>query len=227
MNEIPDILLFSHRLGEWHERQLASIAKRTPCSYTLIYDRNPKINAHQAAAACWKRATSRYVALCDDDCLFLTDNWITILIDLLKHHESFGAIAPMEVKRVHDMQNYLSDPLSIRLLPSPPRSLISVPWAATYCLVVDRERVPDIVIDENMPGKVAMVDVDVGLQIMHAGYEVGMTDAAVVLHSEATRRDSDQRRTVYEEQKLHMFKKWGDFFLANFRQRILRVIELG
>ncbi len=225
MNEIPDILLFMRRVGPYHTEQLASLARHTQQSYNLICAYEPDTTAFECVNRAISRSTSRWMALVDDDVIFLEDFWLKTLIDILRQHDDLGVLTPMEVKTEEELSAFQKD----RETFSPYRKLVlgETNWNPGYVLLFDREKVQDIYADEKLPGRYGMSDLDMCLQVRASGFRVAMTGQVYVYHPwkikdrEWRERyemvQDDKEHEMHLLQQAHMIAKWGEFYLQNAR----------
>lgn len=225
MNDIPDILLFMRRVGPYHEEQLASLARHTKQSYNLICAYEPDTTAFECVNRAVSRSRSRWMALVDDDVIFLEDFWLATLIDILRQHEDFAVLTPMEVKTKEELAAFRRDPDNC--FPYRRIRLGETNWNPGYVLLFDRDKAQDLYADEKLPGRYGMSDLDMCLQARAAGFRVGMTGQVYVYHPWKIKdREWRERYDMVQDEKehemhllqqAHMIAKWGDFYLRNIR----------
>lgn len=217
--EIPDVCIFQQRIGPVHPQQLASLAK-TKCDFNLIYRYGPG-TAHQNINKVLDRCTSRYVAICDDDVEWLDEGWLTTLLDVLKSKDNIGMVVPVEIKHQNQRDSYIENGWCEEV-PKPGYDIQELPWLPGYVMLFDRERVPDIRADENIPGPSGMSDLDLSLQVRSAGFKCALTTRTVMFHG-LKPLDVDWRTkweivqehdlsALHREQMIYMTGKWGSFF---------------
>lgn len=206
LGEIPDVGIFMHRIGIYHEQQLASLV-RTLRSFNLVYVYE-RGTAHQNINRVLDRSTARYLAICDDDVVFLDERWLDTLIDELRRVKDAGLITPMETKDSAVCKRYQV------VSSSGPKVTYSTSWNAGYVMVLDRERVPNIRADEMIPGRWGMSDLDICLQVRKT-HRVLLTNRTIIYHGKKPDNlvpSSDELIRLHEEQKEYMVKKWGSVF---------------
>lgn len=233
MTTIPDILLFMKRIGAYHAQQLASIATHTKRSYNLIVANEPNTTAMQCVNLAIKRSTSRWMCILDDDCIILQDHWLDLLIEILEKHDDVALISCVEIKDAESLKKFQENPENF--WPSDLVTTVELNWAAGYLHLFDREKVPDLLADEQIPGSYGMSDTDFCFQIKRFGYKLARTTKTVVYHpwkiTDPEWRDKysmvreEDELTQYNLQDAYMTEKWGVDYLVNRAQKTLSIIE--
>jgi len=232
MQDIPDIVMFMRRVNYTYPDQLASLARTCLHPYNLLVQYDEDSTSFEAINRCLKRSKSRYVCICDDDLEFIDENWLPKLIEVMQQHEDIGMLVPIEFKKPEEVEAWRS--LGSEELQSRHHWVTSVSWAAGYVMLFDRERTPWIHMDENIPGRVQMSDLDMSLQVRDAGYNVAITAATVVHHipkpqtPEYIEQYGDwgvEQTKFYDEQCAYMEHKWGNFWHESRVQQVLEIYK--
>ena len=227
-SEIPQVGIFMHRVGEMHRQQLASLAN-TRCDFDLLYRIGPG-TAHANINHIIRRATSKYLAICDDDVEFLDSEWLTTLISVLKENPRAGMVVPVELKEKAQRDAYVEHGWC-EAIPKPGYDIAELSWLPGFVMVFDRERTPNIMADENIPGVSQMSDLDLSLQVRSEGYQCLLTSRTAVYHphkpSDYTWRkqwqivSANDLGPLHEQQSNYMLQKWGSFYQESHGQRVI------
>jgi hypothetical protein len=215
----PEIAIFMARIGPMHHQQLASLAN-TLCDFDLIYRYGPG-TAHENINEVIDRSTSRYLCICDDDVEFLDPHWLTTLINVLKEFEEAGMVVPVELKTEETRNIYVKNGWCEEV-PKPDFDVMGQTWLPGYVMLFDRERVPELRSDEDIPGPSGMSDLDLSLQVRSIGMKCALTSRTVVYHpTKPLDKDWRERWSIVQEddlpelnrqQIMYMADKWGVFF---------------
>jgi len=230
--EIPDILMFMRRVGPYHEEQMASIARHTKQSYTLVLGWNPEVTSFVAMNLAFARRTSRFTVLLDDDVILMDDGWLQHLVDVLLQHDDVAIVVPSEIKQPGEYNSYLEERKTSSMQPTP---LLEMTWMPGYTMAIDWEKVPDLRCDEEIPGRYRMNDVDLCLQVRSMGYKVVLDRTFAVYHLEKIdsldwKRKNDlmlpeEEIPLHRQQVRYMAQKWGNFYSRSLQARVISQIQ--
>lgn len=200
-----EIGIYTHRWSELQVRAIESIARRTRHhQYSILVTQQPG-NCHENMNRIWRRFSARYVVLMDEDVVVLQDGWLDSLIGALRADASVGVVGCNEVK------------LRPQSVSEPTHATVSYPgWIPAYVMAFERERVPFLAFDENIPGQIGMTDLDACLQIRDRGLQVALHPEVVVYHpirdDAETRPRQEKLKQWHPEQIAYMRMKWGSLF---------------
>lgn len=226
MNDVT-LGIFMQRIGPEHPAQLASLEK-TRRSFRLEYIFEPG-TAHANINKVLDRCTTRYVAICDDDVTWLDEYWLDTLLDVLKEHDQVAMVVPTEIKYEDQKDSYLKNGWNPDCA-QPDYDLLECSWLPGYVMLFDRDRVPELRADEQIPGPSGMSDLDLSLQVRGNGFKCILTSRTVVYHpTKPLDHDWRQRWDIVQEEDLpalhhqqvtYMRKKWGSFFDEAIRKQV-------
>lgn len=212
--------IFQARIGPEHPDQMASLGLRTRRSFRLeyIYEKG---TAHANINKVLDRCQTRYCVICDDDVIFLDDNWLSTLLKTIEANEQIGMLVPVEIKTPELRDDYLKNGWGGQVV-KPDFDMYQMSWLPGYVMVFDLERVPELRADENIPGPSGMSDLDLSLQVRSAGYKCIWTTRTVVYHP-IKPLDVDWRQkwdivqehelpALHQQQVAYMRTKWGPFY---------------
>ena len=215
--DVPELAVFCHRTGPVLKEQFACIAEYTKRPFTLLYHHGPG-TAHANMNKVIDRSRSRYLVIMDDDVVPMVNGWLDHLLEVLRRNPDVGLVTPTEVKSLS--QKHLCTKFK-------PYEAYESSWNPGYVMCLDRERVPNIRADENIPGPSGMSDLDISLQVRAAGFVPAMTRSLVVYHPDKPMSShwrkqyqivpSEELQSLHEQQMAYMRAKWSDGLFENNR----------
>jgi GT2 family glycosyltransferase len=179
-----------------------------------------------------RRTGKRWLVIMDDDILFLTPCWLDHMLFLMEKHQDIGLLVASELKTPEVLLEREKNPKAFAFRPR----VNIINWCPGYLLLLDTERLDmdDLRVDEDIPGKSQMSDVDLSLQIQTQGFKCAMATHIFVDHpfnpdskadTTGTKPNSPERRVIYEQQLEYMDKKWGRFFWDRYNYKVREVRE--
>lgn len=226
--ETPEIGIFMFQVNDMHELEMASIGRRTKQNFRLIYVYEPG-TAHENMNKIFQRGESRYLAVCDDDVVFLDDYWLRTCIQELQRRPDIGLISPAQFQGKFEPKTQNIEDIELikayrenrdMVIPCENPTLLSMSWVGGCVMVIDRARVPHVCPDVNIPGTSQMSDLDLCLQVRSLGFKVCTTTKCAMFHpfaSDFKMQDPEVvlRPTYAQNQCEFMHHKWGSFFSDN------------
>lgn len=219
--EIPELAVYAHRVHEEYFRAVGgSILATAGMTCRVMLWVSPG-SVHENMLRAWQASNARYFAFVDEDVEFLDQNWLSVLLNDLKGNPKLGAVATAQVKdegAKFDYEMWAQEhPITEREF-----GLEQALWAPAHVLLVDRERVPNVAPDVQIPGVKGMSDLDFCLQVRAAGFAVGIDRRVVVYHPHKAFGEYDRlkldnptledEQIVFPKQALYMAKKWGKMY---------------
>jgi hypothetical protein len=212
-----DIVMWAHR---WHPIQQTcreSVDRLTGGDYRYHELIEPG-TCHQNMNRAFRTGSARYVCLIDEDIEVLTRDWIWHLIEAMQEDDTIGAINCVEMKDLLERAHWLAaageQPLT--------RHSMEIPWIPAYVTLLDRERTPWYAVDEQIPGRKGMSDLDGSLLLRSRGFRCLRHLGVAVYHPH--KGSEDERRAMatttkaeeldcFPAQQEYMLHKWGKMFL--------------
>ncbi|MHA2263658.1 MAG: hypothetical protein ACXAEN_14780 [Candidatus Thorarchaeota archaeon] len=163
MNEIPDLAVWAHRWSDFFPRVIGSIAEHVRINYNLIVVAEPG-NCHDNMQRVIDRSRSRFLCFMDEDIMLLDKDTIPRMIEVLKQRDDIALVVPMQLYTLALAAQYKK--LIEERGPHPDfmSTVKEINMCAAYCLMVDREKMPDLYADRDIPTIKGFTDADMSLQ---------------------------------------------------------------
>lgn len=211
-----DLVMWAHRKHPIQQKLRDSVEALTSGDFAyheMIFPANCHVNQNRA----FRTGSARYVCLLDEDVQIIQKDWIWHLIDAM-HQPKAGILNCCEVKTLEKRDDWI-DTFAHAPVPT---VCFEIPWAPAYVSLFDRERTPDLLWDEKIPGRKGMSDVDISLRVRDLGLKCYRHLAVCVYHPD--KGDEQQRaalETTSKQEELdcfpaqheYMVKKWGERYL--------------
>jgi hypothetical protein len=216
-DDIPELIVWTHRWHEKYEPKILESIGRTvrsiPYRISVMIDPG---NCHENMQKALDMSVSRYICLLDEDIIFLQEGWLERMLSVIKSDESLGILGCEET-----YDKVFADAIMRGEMDAQRENRVVVDtWIPAYMMLIDRERLPDLSIPQDIPGIKGMTDVDLCYQAKAAGKVVAVDHAVLVYHEEKGKWDAEtmlahdqptheEQRAVYPTQVEWLVGRWG------------------
>ena len=222
-----EIVVWAHRPSDMMDRCMKSINNYIPEGAISRKFIQPG-NCHENMKRVWDTCNSRFLCYVDEDVEILDRRLFHRLVDIVSRPD-IGAVVPLEAKEIDMAREYKEKWIyEDKKIIKKSGKVFEAIWLPAYCLMIDRDKVPDMAVDVEIPGRKGMTDVDICFQIHHAGFRTVMDLSTAVFHElknsdHGWNRDKFKKydcpvpnsREVIEgniKQIEYMIRKWTEFF---------------
>lgn len=178
---IPDLAVWAHRWSDFFPRVIGSVAGNVKMNYNLIVVADSG-NCHDNMQKVLDRSTSRILCFMDEDIQLLDEFTIPRMMRVLLESDDIAMVVPMQLYTLALAAQYRRLIQERGPHPDYMSTVKEINMCAAYCLMVDREKLPDLYADRDIPTIKGFTDADMSLQAHLAGYKRAVLASSYIYH---------------------------------------------